>query len=359
MFNQNGHVVDDEIAASLPAASAASALKDSTVVGELREHLSKVDAIKNEREVTENLIKTASSDVQVRFLSSLSSGGAVDEEKISNEDLDQLFNGLIQQVQESIKRQELLLNNIQDANTRFCNAKSTNVSGQAREEMLRNLAGAFDVYMELTGNLKEGTKFYNDLTQLLVRFQSKVSDFCFARKTEKEELLRDLTAAAASMSSNPAPAAPAHHQDKPIPAARGTAASNSQPPARPPPPSRAPPRPATAPPPTVPPTTAPQPYQVQPPPQAPGQYAPYQPMPPMPPMGGMLLCLKRTNSTLDTSNRLNSLPRAIIPTHNSPHSSSIRTPQQVIPTPTNNPHHVNITSCKTNHIFGRNYLEYM
>lgn len=49
----------------------------------------------------------------MRFLSSLSSGGAVDEEKISNEDLDQLFNGLIQQVQESIKRQELLLNNIQ------------------------------------------------------------------------------------------------------------------------------------------------------------------------------------------------------------------------------------------------------
>nr|CCF17539.1 ALG-2 interacting protein X/1 [Paracentrotus lividus] len=283
-----------EIAASLPSASGASALQGSPVVQELRQLMKDVEEIKTVREVLENEIKSATVDMKSNFMQALAADGAINEESMSNSCIDQTYSSLIQQVQESVRKQETILNNVQDANTRFSSAKQTNTSGQQREETLRNLASAYDSYMELTSNLQEGTKFYNDLTQILVKFQSKVVDLCFARKTEKEELLKDLTQSLAHQPTVPPPSAPTHHNT-----------GQSAPPERPPasyrapqstaPPAQAPPQQPAPPPQQAPPSQSPAAAAASaPPPQAvPGGYpqqpssAPqYQPMPSYAPYGG-------------------------------------------------------------------------
>ena len=73
---------------------------------------------------------------------------------------------------EILQRQERLIAEIQEQHQLFIAEKGG--AGSSREEALRCLAQAHDAFMELKSNLIEGTKFYNDLTQLLVTFQNKV-----------------------------------------------------------------------------------------------------------------------------------------------------------------------------------------
>lgn len=98
------------------------------------------------------------------FLAALTQDGAINEPNISVTALGEAYGPLQKQVASSIERQERLIKDIQSANATF--VSESGGGGGDRETKLCQLASAHDAYVSLLSNLKEGNKFYNDLTQV-------------------------------------------------------------------------------------------------------------------------------------------------------------------------------------------------
>jgi programmed cell death 6-interacting protein len=220
---------DGEIESSIPSAKPAASLRGLPVVNELQDLMRQVGGIKTERDRIEEQIKNATFDMAPRFIRALKEDGAIDEERISTEQLSSTFSPLRELISESIHQQEVVLGRVQTANMEFIQAAGQNQSAVTRDQKLKDLAAAYDSFTELKANLEEGTKFYNDLTQLLVKFQSKVSDFCFARKTEKDELMKDLSANIARQPGGPPPVTPNYQQSPQASASAGSSGDRNPP----------------------------------------------------------------------------------------------------------------------------------
>uniref|UniRef100_A0A674MQV8 Programmed cell death 6-interacting protein n=1 Tax=Takifugu rubripes TaxID=31033 RepID=A0A674MQV8_TAKRU len=185
---------ENELSAAIPSANPTKTLQGSEVVNMLRSQITKLDEIKKERETLEGEVKAVTFDMSVSFLTALARDGAINEEQLSSTQLEQLYGAYNQRVQASLRTQEELLGQVQTSHQEFSNLKQSNAESNQREEVLKKLASAHDSYVEISNNLREGTKFYNDLTEILLKFQNKCSDIVFARKTERDELLKYETA---------------------------------------------------------------------------------------------------------------------------------------------------------------------
>ena len=118
-----------------------------------------VAGTKGEREAIEAELKNTDSDsVRARLIAAFQQGNHNDENSVVVHEIESIYSPLRQQVTESLSRQEQLVENIRRANQQFQSEKQGNESSAMREEMLKNLARAYDAYQELLSNLKEGTK---------------------------------------------------------------------------------------------------------------------------------------------------------------------------------------------------------
>lgn len=166
----------NEIHDCIPAGS--GTVSNSSSVMKLRHLMESVETMKAERDVIESELKSATVDMKDQFLQALAHDGAIDPAQTVSH-VGKALLPLQKQVADSIGRQQSLVHDIQEAHSAFT-AEAGSGSNQ-RDQQLSQLASAYDIFTELQHNLKEGSKFYSDLTQLLIVFQNKVSDFCFGK----------------------------------------------------------------------------------------------------------------------------------------------------------------------------------
>ncbi|KRX75513.1 Apoptosis-linked interacting protein, partial [Trichinella sp. T6] len=192
--------VESDLCSTIPGLVDTLALPNSPIIKKLKELLAMTDKIKRDRNDLEVEFKNATCDMKPVFMQALSRSDFINEEELSKDKLDECFASLRKAANETIEMQEKVSHQIlqalencpfQDAVDKFVEEKGS-LANNDRENVLRSLTKAYDAYLELNANVSEGTKFYSDMTPLVLRLQQKVSDFCFARKTEKDDLMRDL-----------------------------------------------------------------------------------------------------------------------------------------------------------------------
>ncbi|VDL99854.1 unnamed protein product [Schistocephalus solidus] len=233
----------------------------------LRELCRDIGTMKDERKELQQQLQSLKLPDELReeFLKLNSKGAEINVTALATDQLNVAMEPVRDCVRESLNKQENLLKTIQTTyESVFGRTKTKTTIGTT-------LLMAAEAYGQLTQDFTQGVNFYADLTNILVKFQNKVNDFYFARKTEKKELMKDIASEiSAGKAEDTASALPA----RPPP----TYLQNTNPPASAP--SAQPPAPATAP------QAAPS---GQPPMGMPAQYSywPGYAMAPMPPMGQM------------------------------------------------------------------------
>lgn len=147
------------------------------MVGRLRAHMRDVEALKAERDAIESELKDATVDLKERFMAALAADGAVDEPALSAAALGAALAPLRARAGETLRRQEALLAGVQADHAALSAARGGGAGAAERERALARLCAAADAYQDLTANLQEGAKFYNDLTQVLYLYARSFYSF--------------------------------------------------------------------------------------------------------------------------------------------------------------------------------------
>ncbi|KAH9282692.1 Programmed cell death 6-interacting protein [Echinococcus granulosus] len=121
------------------------------------------------------------------FLKIYQKGGTIDAQSLATEHVNKALESARDCIRESLDKQTSMLKDIQSLYESIFGKKKEVASA------LTTLLMAAEAYDQLCQDVGQGITFYADLTGILIKFQNKVNDYVFARRTEKKELMKDIS----------------------------------------------------------------------------------------------------------------------------------------------------------------------
>nr|ASF90191.1 hypothetical protein SPAR05794 [Bartheletia paradoxa] len=196
------------------------ASQQTTLVRALRSHLETLDDLSSARSLLVEEARRISQKDDVRpavlreaaTIARDASPGGEGQVKIEAKNFELLFeremgkyDALVEEIEESAKNQEELLEEIRRTNEEWVHARKTDTTFKRREQALQNLDLAYHKYHEISGNASEGLQFYNDFSKLLNQFREDVKRFVLTRRMDINHLIATMNAASLSPPSPPSP----------------------------------------------------------------------------------------------------------------------------------------------------------
>ncbi|KAL5032064.1 hypothetical protein BDV3_000659 [Batrachochytrium dendrobatidis] len=206
-MESQGHLIANlgltrsELEASVPASTSGTtlALKDPNL-RQLKTLLEQLNASIKQRNdlIAKTKADVHNDDITPKLLEGAANGALFDKTAALTDQLKK-YDETNNQVKEIISQQEQLLNSIVNCNKKFVESRQTNELIRDRENALQSLENGYKAFKEISANLDEGVRFYNDMEASLGKYLSSCRDFTLARDIEKKDMISQIQLGVASM----------------------------------------------------------------------------------------------------------------------------------------------------------------
>ncbi|PPQ95240.1 hypothetical protein CVT26_014931 [Gymnopilus dilepis] len=188
--------------ASIPSSTGVSAAQLTPQGKETRQHAralrAKLEELETLRQDQDQLVRRAQSlaaadDIQARVMKAASGFERLADvtpdmfEDISDEELSK-FDKFLAEMSDIERRQNEIIAEVQNLNKQFLDSRKDDPAIKDRESALQALELAYFKYREITRNLEEGFKFYNDLAGILIQFKEVCKTWSHHRNQELHAL---------------------------------------------------------------------------------------------------------------------------------------------------------------------------